>query len=68
MDPTAHLSFLPLPDKQALVKAYKGAKIDTLRTPALIIDKKRFKDNCDRVTKEAYNRGLLFRSHVKSES
>jgi D-serine deaminase-like pyridoxal phosphate-dependent protein len=65
---TTPLSVLTLPSKDALVKEFVGKKLSTLRTPALIIDRKRFVENCERVTGETAKRGMGFRAHVKSES
>lgn len=59
---------MALPSKDALVKEFVGKKLSTLRTPALIVDRKTFKDNCERVTRETEKRGMKFRAHVKSES
>lgn len=50
------------------MKEFVGKDIKTLRTPALIVDRSRFKENCERVTKETERRGMGFRAHVKSES
>ena len=63
--PTA---LLALPSKDALVKEFVGKRLSSLRTPALIVDRKKFKENCERVTGETEKRGLKFRAHVKSES
>lgn len=62
------LSLLSLPDKSALVDAFVGKDISALRTPALIVDRTRFRQNCERVTSQAEKRGMRFRAHVKSES
>ena len=62
------LTLLPLPDKDDLTKTFVGKRLDELRTPALIVDRRKFKDNCERVTKQAYRRGMKFRAHVKSKS
>jgi D-serine deaminase-like pyridoxal phosphate-dependent protein len=68
MQTTTPLSLLTLPSKDALVKEFVGKDINSLRTPALIVDKSVFKKNCERVTKETERRGMGFRAHVKSES
>jgi hypothetical protein len=62
------LSLLTLPSKDALCREFVGKKLSTLRTPALIVDKSRFKRNCERVTGESEKRGMKFRAHVKSKS
>lgn len=61
------LSLLPLPDRSALTSQFVGKNVKSLRTPALIVDRTVFKENSEKVTKEAYKRGLKFRVHVKSE-
>jgi hypothetical protein len=68
MQTTTPLSLLTLPSKDALVKEFVGKNVNSLRTPALIVDKSVFKKNCERVTKETERRGMGFRAHVKSES
>jgi D-serine deaminase-like pyridoxal phosphate-dependent protein len=68
MQTTTPLSLLTLPSKDALVKEFVGKNVNSLRTPALIVDKSVFKRNCERVTKETERRGMGFRAHVKSES
>ncbi|WVO15217.1 hypothetical protein L204_102866 [Cryptococcus depauperatus] len=60
------LDLYPLPSKAALVDAFVGKPIASLRTPALIVDRKKFKDNCERMAGTVRERGLLFRAHVKS--
>ncbi|WVQ77850.1 hypothetical protein IAR50_007547 [Cryptococcus sp. DSM 104548] len=66
MSTTTPLSLYALPDKKQLQAAFVGAPLSSLRTPALIVDRKVFKDNCERVTGEAKARGMDFRAHVKT--
>jgi hypothetical protein len=54
------------PSKDALTREFVGKSLSTLRTPALIVDRKRFKENCERVTSATEKRGMRFRAHVKS--
>ncbi|WWD03173.1 hypothetical protein V865_001220 [Kwoniella europaea PYCC6329] len=61
-----HTSLYALPSKSALRAEFVGKKIDQLRTPALVVDRSRFKRNCEEVTAEAKKRGMLFRAHVKT--
>jgi D-serine deaminase-like pyridoxal phosphate-dependent protein len=68
MQTTTPLSLLTLPSKDALIKEFVGKNVNSLRTPALIVDKSILKNNCERVTKETERRGMGFRAHVKSES
>lgn len=60
-------SLQALPDRQALLAAFKGQHIGQLRTPALLVNARTFERNCQRVTAEAQGRGMLFRAHIKSE-
>lgn len=62
-----HLDLLSLPDRSALRQAFIGQPLSALRSPALIVDRKVFVDNCERVTKATAAKGLRFRAHVKSE-
>lgn len=61
------LSLYSLPSKSALVDEFVGQPLSALRTPALIVDRKKFKDNCERVASNAKERGMKFRAHVKSK-
>ncbi|WVF71093.1 hypothetical protein IAT40_005890 [Kwoniella sp. CBS 6097] len=63
---STHLSLYSLPSKSALTDTFVGKKLTELRTPALVVDRKVFKDNCERVTGEAKRRGMKFRAHVKT--
>jgi len=60
------LSLLTLPSKKALTDEFVGKPLSSLRTPAIIIDRTRFKDNCEKVTSQTEKRGMKFRAHVKS--
>ncbi|WWD22569.1 hypothetical protein CI109_107062 [Kwoniella shandongensis] len=60
------LSLYSLPSKSALVDQFVGQPISSLRTPALIVDRTKFKNNCEKVTGEAKKRGMNFRVHVKT--
>ncbi|KAL0245445.1 hypothetical protein I308_104571 [Cryptococcus tetragattii IND107] len=60
------LSLYSLPSKSALVDEFVGQPLSALRTPALIVDRKKFKDNCERVASNAKERGMKFRAHVKT--
>ncbi|RXK38267.1 D-serine dehydratase [Tremella mesenterica] len=66
--PPSHSTFThpSLPDKRSLVKEFVGLNLDQLRTPALVIDQSIFRDNCERLTREAERRGMRFRAHVKT--
>ncbi|EKD02606.1 hypothetical protein A1Q2_03032 [Trichosporon asahii var. asahii CBS 8904] len=58
---------LRLPSKSALVEEFQGRKLDELRTPALILNRTAFAENCSHVAKAVEALGLEFRMHVKSE-
>lgn len=67
-DTTTHLDLLPLPDRAALLSTFQGKKLSQLRTPAAVVDRTVFQENSERVVREAKNRGMGFRIHVKSAS
>lgn len=67
-DTSTHLHLLPLPDRDLLLDAFKGKRLDQLRTPAAIVDRNVFTENSERVVREAKAKGLAFRIHVKSMS
>ena len=54
------------PDKQSLLTEFKGKHITTLRTPAVVIDRELFKNNCTRMHENAKQWGASFRAHVKT--
>ncbi|KAI0076068.1 hypothetical protein K474DRAFT_1645622 [Panus rudis PR-1116 ss-1] len=54
------------PNKQKLLDAFKGRNIDTLRTPAAVIDRSIFANNCARMHTNAKEWGAGFRAHVKT--
>ena len=58
------LSFLP--DKDALLERYLGKPLDTLRTPAMIIDRRLFAQNCSSMHLKAREWGASFRAHLKT--
>ncbi|KAG6336664.1 hypothetical protein ID866_2411 [Astraeus odoratus] len=53
-------------DKDALVMEFVGKPLDVLRTPALIIDRSAFKDNCTKMHQNAKEWGASFRAHLKT--
>lgn len=54
------------PDKQSLLAAFRGQKLDALRTPAAVIDRAVFARNCARMLESASQWGASFRAHVKT--
>ncbi|WRT68112.1 uncharacterized protein IL334_005087 [Kwoniella shivajii] len=63
---STYTSLYALPSKQSLESEFIGKKIDQLRTPALIVDRSKFKKNCEDVTRKTKERGMAFRAHVKT--
>lgn len=61
------LTQMLLPQESALRDEFVGRKLSELRTPALIVDRKAFKENCDFVTTQTKAKGMAFRAHVKSK-
>ena len=55
-----------LPSKDALVKRYKGKKLSELRTPALVVDRARFAQNCAQMHETAKDWDAGFRAHLKT--
>lgn len=56
----------PKPDKAALIGEYVGKPLDALRTPAFVIDRSIFAQNCARMHQNAKNWGAGFRAHIKT--
>lgn len=59
-------TFIAHPDKQALLAAYKGKRVEELPTPSFLIDKTIFTDNCERMLANAKAIGADFRAHIKT--
>ena len=49
-----------------LVEEFFGKPITTLRTPAMIIDRKLFAENCARMHQKSKSWGAGFRAHLKT--
>ncbi len=60
------LDLLPLPDVRALREAFVGKHVSSLRTPAIIVDRTRFRNNCETMARSCEEKGLRFRAHVKT--
>ncbi|KAJ7039820.1 putative serine dehydratase domain-containing protein [Mycena alexandri] len=54
------------PQKQALTKQFVGQPLESLRTPAIVIDRSIFQKNCVRMLKNATEWGASLRSHLKT--
>jgi D-serine deaminase-like pyridoxal phosphate-dependent protein len=63
---TQTFTSLDLSTKDELVKAFVGKHISTLRTPAIILDRTRFTQNCEAMAESCSNKGIAFRAHVKT--
>ena len=59
-------SFLPGPNKEALCAEYVGKSLCTLRTPAFIVDRSTFAENCGKMRLTAKEWGAAFRAHLKT--
>ncbi|WVR06754.1 hypothetical protein IAU60_003789 [Kwoniella sp. DSM 27419] len=60
------IDLLTLPSKDALRAEFVGKHISTLRTPAIILDRKKFRANCELMAQSCQDQGLTFRAHVKT--
>ncbi|KAG6381147.1 hypothetical protein JVT61DRAFT_5545 [Boletus reticuloceps] len=54
------------PNKDALVNEFVGKSLDELRTPALVVDRAAFRDNCAKMHENAKDWGARFRAHLKT--
>ncbi|KAJ8487514.1 hypothetical protein ONZ45_g14313 [Pleurotus djamor] len=52
--------------KDALLERFRGASIDAVRTPALVIDRSVFARNCSKMHRRAQEWGAAFRAHLKT--
>lgn len=55
-----------LPKKDALTKQFVGQPLEALRTPAMVIDRSIFQQNCVRMLQNATEWGATLRSHLKT--
>lgn len=58
--------FTPLADRKKLLAAFGNKKKSQLPTPSLIIDRGIFKENCEKMLRNAKNLNANFRAHVKT--
>ncbi|PPQ80822.1 hypothetical protein CVT25_001947 [Psilocybe cyanescens] len=54
------------PNKQDLLDAYIGKPMESIRTPAIVIDRKLFAQNCANMHNKAREWGATFRAHLKT--
>ncbi|KAF8577870.1 hypothetical protein K439DRAFT_1654968 [Ramaria rubella] len=59
-------TFSNLPSKEKLFHEFKGTPLDSLRTPALVIDRALFAKNCAKMHESAKAWKAGFRAHVKT--
>ncbi|KAF8525153.1 putative serine dehydratase domain-containing protein [Hysterangium stoloniferum] len=66
--PTQTLTYLHdnLPSKDKLLSEFKGKPLDALRTPAMVIDRAVFANNCAKMHESAKAWNADFRAHVKT--
>ncbi|KAI5890480.1 uncharacterized protein SCHCODRAFT_02631982 [Schizophyllum commune H4-8] len=60
------IDLLALPDKERLVAEYGGKGLNEVRTPAFVIDRKVFADNCAKMHIRAKDWDASFRAHLKT--
>lgn len=56
------------PSASALRDEFVGRSLSELRTPALIVDRDVFEQNCKEMDAKVEKLGMRFRAHIKSES
>jgi len=66
MQTTTPHRLLLRPDKRALCETYVGKPLDSLRTPAFIVDRATFAENCTKMLRASKEWGARFRSHLKT--
>jgi D-serine ammonia-lyase len=54
------------PEKSALLAGFVGKHLGELRTPALVIDRAVFANNCAKMHANAAGYGAEFRAHLKT--
>lgn len=59
-------NFTALADKEALLKNYKGKRLQELPTPSFIIDRNVFQKNSDKMLHNSSKLNAEFRAHVKT--
>ncbi|KIO27232.1 hypothetical protein M407DRAFT_14925 [Tulasnella calospora MUT 4182] len=64
MDATVELATLP--SKAALVNAFVGKKVSSLRTPAFVVNRAIVARNCAEMQENASRWGARFRAHIKT--
>ncbi|KAI0682690.1 hypothetical protein BC835DRAFT_1298348 [Cytidiella melzeri] len=60
------LQLTAVPSKEALLHEFRGKPLSSLRTPAVVIDRSVFAQNCAKMHSSAKEWGASFRAHVKT--
>lgn len=63
---TTPIHLLLGPSKEALRSEFVGKPLDGIRTPALVIDRSLFAQNCTSMHQRAAEWGATFRAHLKT--
>lgn len=58
--------YTALSKKAELLEAFKGKKLSELPTPSFIVDRGKFKENCEKMLANADRLNVDFRAHVKT--
>lgn len=59
--------YTALSKKTELLEAFKGKKLSELPTPSFIVDRGKFKENCEKMLANADRLNVDFRAHVKTQ-
>lgn len=54
------------PSKDRLLEEFRGKSLHAVRTPAMVIDKAIFANNCGKMHARAKEWGAAFRAHLKT--
>ena len=57
---------LPRPSKENLCAAFVGKSLDSVRSPAAVIDRAIYRENCSRMGRLVKDNGYRFRCHIKT--
>ena len=57
---------LPRPSKEDLCAAFVGKSLDSVRSPAAVIDRAIYRENCSRMGRLVKDNGYRFRCHIKT--
>jgi D-serine deaminase-like pyridoxal phosphate-dependent protein len=57
---------LPRPDKEKLCATFVGQPLSSVRSPAAVIDRSVYRENCARMGRLVQEKGYRFRCHIKT--